>query len=57
MPTEHVSSKVAIYTILASPIVKYTLTVMPIVTAIENRLPASYKDCKLASTFVDTTDI
>ncbi|KAK9210524.1 hypothetical protein WN944_002895 [Citrus x changshan-huyou] len=52
LATEQVSSKVVIYTILAGPIAKYALTVMPIATAIENRLPANYKDCKSASILI-----
>ncbi|KAL9445431.1 hypothetical protein AB3S75_018427 [Citrus x aurantiifolia] len=52
LATEQVSSKVAIYTILADPTAKYALTVMPIATAIENRLPANYKDCKSASILI-----
>lgn len=52
LATEQVSSKVAIYTILAGPTAKYALTVMTIATAIENRLPANYKDCKSASILI-----
>ncbi|KAJ0031611.1 hypothetical protein Pint_14283 [Pistacia integerrima] len=46
LPTEKVSSKVAIYTVIAIPIAKFALTVMPIATAIENGLPANYQDSK-----------
>lgn len=46
LPTDKVSSKVAIYTILASPVAKYALTVMPIATAIESRLPANFQENK-----------
>ncbi|KAH7569289.1 hypothetical protein JRO89_XS06G0138400 [Xanthoceras sorbifolium] len=52
LPTEKVSSKVAIYTILAGPIAKYALTVMPIATAIESRLPANYQDSKSISILI-----
>ncbi|XWS73162.1 hypothetical protein CRYUN_Cryun02cG0102000 [Craigia yunnanensis] len=43
LPTEKVSSNVAIYTVLAAPIAKYALTAMPIITTIESRLPANYR--------------
>ncbi|KAH9805380.1 Aa trans domain-containing protein [Citrus sinensis] len=52
LPIEQVSSKVAIYTILAGPIAKYALTVMSIATAIERQLSASYKDCRSASILI-----
>ncbi|CAK9154957.1 unnamed protein product [Ilex paraguariensis] len=38
LPTEKISSRVAIYTSLLNPISKYALMVMPIVHAAENRL-------------------
>lgn len=43
LPTRMVSSKVAIYTILATPIAKYALIVIPIASVIEERLPPSYQ--------------
>ncbi|OMO61043.1 Amino acid transporter, transmembrane [Corchorus capsularis] len=46
LPTEKVSSKIAIFTVLAAPIAKYALTVMPIATAIASRLPANYRGRK-----------
>ncbi|XP_044471317.1 amino acid transporter AVT1I-like [Mangifera indica] len=46
LPTERLSSKVAIYTIIAVPIAKFALTVMPIATAIESGLPSNYQDSK-----------
>lgn len=46
LPTEKLSSKVAIYTIIAVPIAKFALTVMPIATAIESGLPSNYQDSK-----------
>ncbi|KAJ0031609.1 hypothetical protein Pint_14285 [Pistacia integerrima] len=52
LPTEKVSATVAIYTILAGPIAKYALTVMPISTAIESRLPANYQDSKSISLII-----
>ncbi|XP_031285014.1 amino acid transporter AVT1I-like [Pistacia vera] len=52
LPTEKVSAKVAIYTVLAGPIAKYALTVMPISTAIESRLPANYQDSKSISLII-----
>ncbi|KAK9210243.1 hypothetical protein WN944_002613 [Citrus x changshan-huyou] len=52
LPIEQVSSKVAIYTILAGPIAKYALTVMSIATAIERQLSASFKDCRSASILI-----
>ncbi|KAJ0091527.1 hypothetical protein Patl1_14430 [Pistacia atlantica] len=51
-PHEKVSAKVAIYTVLAGPIAKYALTVMPISTAIESRLPANYQDSKSISLII-----
>ncbi|KAF5956685.1 hypothetical protein HYC85_003910 [Camellia sinensis] len=47
LPQEKLSSKVAIYTILAGPIAKYSLTITPVATAIENCLPANYHHNKL----------
>ncbi|XAR71249.1 hypothetical protein NMG60_11028424 [Bertholletia excelsa] len=41
LPTENISSEVAIYTILVTPIAKFALTVTPIVNFIENGLPRS----------------
>ncbi|XVE98668.1 hypothetical protein REPUB_Repub03eG0127200 [Reevesia pubescens] len=52
LPTEKAISKVAIYTVLAAPIAKYTLTVMPIGTTIESRLPANYRGRKAISVFI-----
>ncbi|XP_058205801.1 amino acid transporter AVT1I-like [Rhododendron vialii] len=46
LPKEKISSKVAIYTILAGPIAKYALTIMPISTAIESCLPENYREKK-----------
>ncbi|KAL7193688.1 hypothetical protein ACSBR2_025327 [Camellia fascicularis] len=46
LPQEKLSSKVAIYTILVGPIAKYSLTIMPVATAIENCLPANYQHNK-----------
>ncbi|XVF47820.1 hypothetical protein PTKIN_Ptkin03bG0141700 [Pterospermum kingtungense] len=55
LPTEKVSSKVAIYTVLAAPIAKYALTVMPISTTIESRLPANYRGRKAIGIFIRTS--
>ncbi|KAI3665165.1 hypothetical protein L6452_43786 [Arctium lappa] len=52
LPTEKTSSKVAIYTILAAPIAKYALTIMPIATAIENYLPLKHRDNKVISAVI-----
>ncbi|KAJ6958127.1 hypothetical protein D5086_032218 [Populus alba] len=46
LPTQKLSSKIAIYTILAGPIAKYALTITPIATAIESVLPDRYQDSK-----------
>ncbi|XP_060213426.1 amino acid transporter AVT1I-like [Lycium barbarum] len=39
LPTEKISSKIAIYTTLINPLTKYALIVSPIATAIEDTLP------------------
>ncbi|PWA92939.1 Amino acid transporter, transmembrane [Artemisia annua] len=55
LPTEKASAKVAIYTILASPIAKYALTIMPIATAIENYLPVKHKNNNVISAMIKTS--
>ncbi|GKB36872.1 amino acid transporter AVT1I-like protein [Tanacetum coccineum] len=55
LPTEKASAKVAIYTILAGPIAKYALTIMPIATAIENYLPVKHKDNNLINAMIKTS--
>ncbi|KAF7153299.1 hypothetical protein RHSIM_Rhsim01G0012900 [Rhododendron simsii] len=52
LPKEKISSKVAIYTILAGPIAKYALTIMPISTAIESCLPTKYQENKPISILI-----
>ncbi|KAG5557097.1 hypothetical protein RHGRI_007381 [Rhododendron griersonianum] len=52
LPKEKISSKVAIYTILAGPIAKYALTIMPISTAIESCLPEYYQENKPISILI-----
>ncbi|KAJ6759256.1 hypothetical protein OIU74_025848 [Salix koriyanagi] len=47
LPTKKLSSKIAIYTILAGPIAKYALTITPVANAIESVLPDRYQDSKL----------
>lgn len=42
LPTDKISSKVAIYTTLVNPIAKYALMVIPIVKAIENSFAFGY---------------
>ncbi|KAK9274714.1 hypothetical protein L1049_021965 [Liquidambar formosana] len=54
LPTEKVSSKVAIYTILAGPVAKYALTVTPIATAIESHLPGNYQESRPISILIRT---
>ncbi|TXG66858.1 hypothetical protein EZV62_008133 [Acer yangbiense] len=39
LPVEKLSAKIAIYSILISPIAKYALIITPVSTAIENLLP------------------
>ncbi|KAF9662695.1 hypothetical protein SADUNF_Sadunf18G0081000 [Salix dunnii] len=46
LPTQKLSSKMAIYTILAGPIAKYALTITPVANAIESVLPDKYQDSK-----------
>ncbi|KAK3017360.1 hypothetical protein RJ639_006174 [Escallonia herrerae] len=55
LPTEKISSKVAIYTILAGPIAKYALTIMPIAAAVESCFPENYQDSKLISVAIKVT--
>ncbi|XAR51732.1 hypothetical protein NMG60_11006448 [Bertholletia excelsa] len=43
LPTQKISSKLAIYTTLVNPISKYALMITPIVSAIENRFKAYYR--------------
>lgn len=43
LPVQKLSSKIAIYTILAGPIAEYSLTITPIANAIEIRLPGNYQ--------------
>lgn len=52
LPKEKISSKVAIYTVLAGPIAKYALTIMPISTAIESFLAAKYQENKPISILI-----
>ncbi|PSS04317.1 Vacuolar amino acid transporter like [Actinidia chinensis var. chinensis] len=52
LPKEKISSKVAIYTILAGPIAKYALTIMPVASAIESSLPANYQDSRHISILI-----
>ncbi|XP_057460464.1 amino acid transporter AVT1I-like [Actinidia eriantha] len=52
LPKEKISSKVAIYTILAGPIAKYALTIMPVASAIESSLPANYQDSRYISILI-----
>ncbi|XAR66699.1 hypothetical protein NMG60_11013012 [Bertholletia excelsa] len=47
LPKEKLSSKVAIYTILAGPLAKYALVIMPVSSALASCLPMKYKDSKL----------
>ncbi|XP_010268538.1 PREDICTED: vacuolar amino acid transporter 1-like [Nelumbo nucifera] len=54
LPTENISSKIAIYTTLVGPLAKYALTVMPIVTAIESRLPVEYQKRRPVSLLIRT---
>ncbi|KAK9050519.1 hypothetical protein SSX86_030510 [Deinandra increscens subsp. villosa] len=53
LPTDKISSKVAIFTTLVNPIVKYALLVTPIVNTIEEQFP-SFNTRKL-SLFMKTT--
>ncbi|KAJ6759257.1 hypothetical protein OIU74_025849 [Salix koriyanagi] len=46
LPTQKLSSKIAIYTILAGPIAKYALTITPVAAAVESVLPDRYQDSK-----------
>ncbi|OVA08994.1 Amino acid transporter [Macleaya cordata] len=48
LPTEKLSSKIAIYTALVNPVAKYALMVAPIVTAIENSLPRNYNNLPMS---------
>lgn len=48
LPTNKISSKVAIYTTLVNPISKYALMVTPIVNAIETRFQSYYNKRKLS---------
>ncbi|XP_055827847.1 amino acid transporter AVT1J-like [Solanum dulcamara] len=42
LPTNKISSKVAIYTTLVNPIAKYSLMIKPLENSIENQLPIHY---------------
>lgn len=55
LPTDKISGKVAIYTTLVNPIAKYALMVVPIVTAIENRLISYCSKKRPFSLFIRTT--
>ncbi|KAK1432465.1 hypothetical protein QVD17_09362 [Tagetes erecta] len=48
LPTDEKSSKVAIYTILVTPVVKYALLMTPIVDSIEERFLSSFKTRKFS---------
>ncbi|KAK6944292.1 LOW QUALITY PROTEIN: Amino acid transporter, transmembrane domain [Dillenia turbinata] len=46
LPTDNISAKVAIYTILVGPIAKYALIITPITSALESKLPDNFEDSK-----------
>lgn len=52
LPTEYVSSKIAIYTTLVNPVTKYAVIVSPVTTAIEDALP--FPNSRLISCSVRT---
>lgn len=54
LPTNHISSKVAICTTLVTPIAKYALMLTPIVNAIEARFQSSYNK-RMRSFLIRTT--
>ncbi|KAF6156375.1 hypothetical protein GIB67_031496, partial [Kingdonia uniflora] len=54
LPIQNLSSKIAIYTTLAGPIAKYALMMAPLATALESRVPASYKHTKLVTILIRT---
>lgn len=54
LPTEHLSSRVAIYTTLVNPISKYALMITPIVNASKTLFPSQYRKRTL-SLLVGTT--
>ncbi|XP_010551853.1 PREDICTED: vacuolar amino acid transporter 1 isoform X2 [Tarenaya hassleriana] len=54
LPTQKLSSRVAIYTTLVNPIAKYALMVTPIIDAARNRLPGSWPNKRTAGLFLGT---
>ncbi|XP_047324548.1 amino acid transporter AVT1I-like [Impatiens glandulifera] len=54
LPTNKISSRIAIYTTLVNPISKYALMVTPIVSAIENQIPPHYSK-RLSRVLIRTT--
>ncbi|OVA00379.1 Amino acid transporter [Macleaya cordata] len=54
LPHELLGSKIAIYTTLVTPIAKYTLTVTPVVAAIENSYLMFYYNNRAVSLLVRT---
>ncbi|GAV58094.1 Aa_trans domain-containing protein [Cephalotus follicularis] len=61
LPTDKLSSKVAIYTTLVNPIAKYALMVTPIVNAMKNWCPCNYNkrpySFLISTTFVLSTAV
>lgn len=55
LPTEKLSSKVAIYTTLISPVAKYALMVTPILDAIKSRFPSCYIKSRFVHMLIGTT--
>ena len=55
LPTSRLSSRVAIYTALISPIAKYALMIKPIMDAIKSCLPNHLKNKRFLSMIIGTT--
>ncbi|CAK8540640.1 unnamed protein product [Lathyrus sativus] len=52
LPLNKISSKIAIYTTLVTPLSKFSLMILPITNALKELLPKSYKNNKMANIFL-----
>ncbi|XP_058739267.1 amino acid transporter AVT1I-like [Vicia villosa] len=57
LPLNKISSKIAIYTTLVNPISKFALMATPIINALKDLLPRTYKNIRVTNIFVSTVFI
>ncbi|CAK8540638.1 unnamed protein product [Lathyrus sativus] len=54
LPINKISSRIAIYTILVTPMSKFSLMILPVTNALKDLLPRTYKNNQMANIFLST---